>query len=306
MRNFSIIEQQFYTENRLIEIEREVEDIEAPLLTDQDIAIIGFTNDHTYHRLKGEKIDRVVPSMASHTNNSKDKGKDKGKDAEKQAAINAYELQEREDALEHLRHLKYTENSRVESSTAGGTQIDDLCCRICDRRFTATHSLYYHYRSHAGVKPFKCDICFKSFTRLHSLNYHKMIHDNKTRFQCRYCGRGFRHPTHYKEHLNKHTGEEPFECTMCGRGFKTSNTLRRHRRRNNCLKDDYVPTKKIPLSLSVVPEAPIRIISNSPPLPESPPPPALPIRPFVFPQSKAVKLVLFPKNGISRVGLYND
>lgn len=105
-----------------------------------------------------------------------------------------------------------------------------LVCRICEGQkcFTAQATLMYHYRSHAGIKPFVCGICQTTFTRQHSLNYHMLIHNNKSRFTCGDCGRQFRHPSHFKEHLRRHTGETPFECTDCGVRFKTRNTYKRH------------------------------------------------------------------------------
>ncbi|XP_053375768.1 uncharacterized protein LOC123563837 [Mercenaria mercenaria] len=104
-----------------------------------------------------------------------------------------------------------------------------LKCKICkDKTFTATATLMYHYRSHAGIKPFVCLICNTTFTRQHSLNYHMLIHNNQSRFTCKDCGRKFRHPSHFKEHLRRHTGETPFECLDCGQKFKTRNTYKRH------------------------------------------------------------------------------
>ncbi|KAL4238919.1 hypothetical protein ACF0H5_003626 [Mactra antiquata] len=104
-----------------------------------------------------------------------------------------------------------------------------LKCKICnDKFFTATATLMYHYRSHAGIKPFVCLICNTTFTRQHSLNYHMLIHNNQSRFTCKDCGRKFRHPSHFKEHLRRHTGETPFHCLDCGQRFKTRNTYKRH------------------------------------------------------------------------------
>ncbi|GAB6023272.1 hypothetical protein CHUAL_008084 [Chamberlinius hualienensis] len=104
-----------------------------------------------------------------------------------------------------------------------------LVCRICkDKTFTAQATLMYHYRSHAGIKPFQCTICSTSFTRQHSLNYHMLIHSNKSRFTCSHCGRKFRHPSHFKEHMRRHTGETPFVCEDCEMRFKTRNTYKRH------------------------------------------------------------------------------
>ncbi|XP_052767098.1 uncharacterized protein LOC128207929 isoform X2 [Mya arenaria] len=106
-----------------------------------------------------------------------------------------------------------------------------LRCKICmDKTFTAAATLLYHYRSHAGFKPFVCLICNTTFTRQHSLNYHMLIHNNQSRFTCKDCGRKFRHPSHFKEHLRRHTGETPFSCTDCWQKFKTRNTYKRHLR----------------------------------------------------------------------------
>ncbi|XP_013379037.1 uncharacterized protein LOC106163026 [Lingula anatina] len=126
---------------------------------------------------------------------------------------------ERKMALKYIRELK---NKK-------GTEKGILVCRLCkDKTFTATATLMYHYRSHAGIKPFVCLICNTTFTRQHSLNYHMLIHNNQSRFTCIDCGRKFRHPSHFKEHLRRHTGETPFECTDCAMKFKTRNTYKRH------------------------------------------------------------------------------
>lgn len=126
---------------------------------------------------------------------------------------------ERKAALKCIRELK-------------GKKKEDkqpLYCRICkDKTFTASATLMYHYRSHAGIKPFVCLICNTTFTRQHSLNYHMLIHNNQSRFTCKDCGRKFRHPSHFKEHLRRHTGETPFVCTDCPQRFKTRNTYKRH------------------------------------------------------------------------------
>ncbi|XP_014664461.1 PREDICTED: uncharacterized protein LOC106806848 [Priapulus caudatus] len=106
-----------------------------------------------------------------------------------------------------------------------------LTCKICKtRNFTALATLTYHYRSHAGIKPFVCTVCGTTFTRQHSLNYHMLIHNNESRFACPECDRTFRHPSHFKEHLRKHTGETPFQCVLCHLCFKTRNSYKRHLR----------------------------------------------------------------------------
>ncbi|KAK3092888.1 hypothetical protein FSP39_008434 [Pinctada imbricata] len=125
---------------------------------------------------------------------------------------------ERKTALRLIRELKGKKDFKK-----------PLYCKLCrGKTFTATATLIYHYRSHAGIKPFVCLICNTTFTRQHSLNYHMLIHNNQSRFTCKDCGRKFRHPSHFKEHLRRHTGETPFVCTDCPCRFKTRNTYKRH------------------------------------------------------------------------------
>ncbi|XP_035225060.1 uncharacterized protein LOC118197632 [Stegodyphus dumicola] len=128
-------------------------------------------------------------------------------------------------AVEKKLALKFIRALRTKKKDERGP----LVCQICkNKSFTAQATLMYHYRSHAGIKPFSCTVCEATFTRQHSLNYHMLIHNNKSRFVCGDCGRNFRHPSHYKEHLRRHTGETPYECTDCNLRFKTRNTYKRH------------------------------------------------------------------------------
>ncbi|GAB1606618.1 zinc finger protein 37 homolog [Argonauta hians] len=131
---------------------------------------------------------------------------------------NAIDDLERKTALHCIRELKARKKDEKIS----------LTCQICFKTFTASATLMYHYRSHAGIKPFVCLLCRTSFTRQHSLNYHMLIHNDQSRFTCKDCGRKFRHPSHFKEHLRRHTGETPFECKDCPQKFKTRNTYKRH------------------------------------------------------------------------------
>ncbi|RWS31364.1 uncharacterized protein B4U80_01379 [Leptotrombidium deliense] len=127
--------------------------------------------------------------------------------------------------------LKYIEELRLKRHENSGKDSHGAVsrCQICnDKTFMSVSSLIYHYRGHAGIKPYECSICEATFTRQHSLNYHMLIHYNKTRFICEECGRHFRHPSHFKEHMRRHTGETPYECVDCSVKFKTRNTYKRH------------------------------------------------------------------------------
>ncbi|RWS16213.1 zinc finger domain-containing protein 24-like protein [Dinothrombium tinctorium] len=125
--------------------------------------------------------------------------------------------------------IKCMEDLRNKRAESNSNEASVSRCEICnDKTFMSVNSLIYHYRSHAGIKPYECTICEATFTRQHSLNYHMLIHYNKTRFVCDECGRHFRHPSHFKEHMRRHTGETPYECIDCSVKFKTRNTYKRH------------------------------------------------------------------------------
>lgn len=119
--------------------------------------------------------------------------------------------------------LDYIDDIRKKSSSAAkpvlavnGDKSLIYQCKICpDKQFTSTNGLIFHYKKHAGLKPYVCELCSATFTRQHSLNYHMLIHLNKSRFVCQECGRHFRHPSHFKEHMRRHTGETPFQCADC-------------------------------------------------------------------------------------------
>ena len=120
------------------------------------------------------------------------------------AEVSSEDKQLAEKAIEDLQALRSRLSVRQFSAST-----DDLTCRLCDpaKTFDSYIGLLYHYKSHAGHKPFKCEKCQATFTRQHGLNYHLMTHENLSRFTCPQpnCDRKFRHPTHFREHLkSKH------------------------------------------------------------------------------------------------------
>lgn len=119
-------------------------------------------------------------------------------------------------ALEYIDDIRKKSSSAAKSVIINGDKSVIYQCKLCpDKQFTSTNGLIFHYKKHAGLKPYVCETCSATFTRQHSLNYHMLIHMNKSRFVCSDCGRHFRHPSHFKEHMRRHTGETPFQCTDC-------------------------------------------------------------------------------------------
>lgn len=122
----------------------------------------------------------------------------------------------RAQALEYIDDIRKKSSSAAKSVIVNGDKSLIYECKLCpDKQFTSTNGLIFHYKKHAGLKPYICELCSATFTRQHSLNYHMLIHYNKSRFVCKECGRHFRHPSHFKEHMRRHTGETPFQCSDC-------------------------------------------------------------------------------------------
>lgn len=131
---------------------------------------------------------------------------------------------------EHIRTLSKYYLKELEENKGKNRRRKTLCgCKICpNKKFTAITTLYYHYISHTGEKPFKCSKCDKGFTRRHSLNYHAMTHSNTNRFKCPVCLKQFRHTSHYKDHVKQHTGEDECHCKLCNTTFKSKTAFNRH------------------------------------------------------------------------------
>lgn len=126
------------------------------------------------------------------------------------------QIKMRELALDYIDDIRKKSSSAAKSVIVNGDKSVIYQCKICpDKQFTSTNGLIFHYKKHAGLKPYVCEICSSTFTRQHSLNYHMLIHLNKSRFVCSECSRHFRHPSHFKEHMRRHTGETPFQCSDC-------------------------------------------------------------------------------------------
>ncbi|KAL1502064.1 hypothetical protein ABEB36_007265 [Hypothenemus hampei] len=113
-------------------------------------------------------------------------------------------------------------------------------CKLCEARFTTSHSLLVHTRNHNNEKPYICSTCGKGFVCSGDLFHHNKIHLNKKEYECNVCNKRFNTTSVLRTHkIVKHT--EPHEwkyiCKICERRFPINSSLTLHLKRHTGVKD---------------------------------------------------------------------
>lgn len=110
-------------------------------------------------------------------------------------------------------HEKGASGSSVEdinqpsSSTAANSRSKtELCCSVCDKKFSHKGDFNKHLRKHTGEQPYKCDVCNKKFA----------------------------HTSNLSRHLKLHSGIKPFECNVCQKRFSRKDKLISHQKSRSC------------------------------------------------------------------------
>ena len=108
-------------------------------------------------------------------------------------------------------------------------------CSICDIKFKLKHNLRGHVRVvHEDVKNYSCDFedCEMRFTDTHKLEVHKRTHTGERPYCCPKddCDKTFAHSSTLKYHINVHDGKKPYACPydICSAAFSDPGSLRKH------------------------------------------------------------------------------
>lgn len=113
-------------------------------------------------------------------------------------------------------------------------------CKICDARFTTSHSLLVHKRNHNNDKPYICSSCGKRFVCSGDLFHHNKIHLNKKEYECNICQKRFNTTSILRTHkIVKHTQPQDWKyvCVLCERRFPINSSLTLHMKRHTGNRD---------------------------------------------------------------------
>ncbi|KAJ8272718.1 hypothetical protein GJAV_G00092590 [Gymnothorax javanicus] len=123
--------------------------------------------------------------------------------------------------------------SRVPQSTNRPRGRKDLCCSLCDRKFSTKLSMRRHMGIHKGEKPFQCPQCPYSTRLKASLVQHLRVHTGERPFKCRQCPYASIDRSSLLRHERTHTQEKPHCCPHCTYSSIQKKSLDLHVRRHH-------------------------------------------------------------------------
>ena len=84
------------------------------------------------------------------------------------------------------KHIKDYHNLKASEDefpdTPGGRRFQ---CTLCQKQYTAAHTLKNHLRTHTDERPFVCPICGKAFAKQSDRKRHDSVHDSEKMFVCK-------------------------------------------------------------------------------------------------------------------------
>ncbi|KAM4605634.1 uncharacterized protein ACJ7VT_017835 isoform 2-T2 [Polymixia lowei] len=109
----------------------------------------------------------------------------------------------------------------------------DLCCSLCNRKFSSRLTLRRHMGIHKGEKPYVCPHCPYSTRLKASLVQHLRIHTGEKPFRCPECPYASIDRSSLRRHSRTHTQEKPYHCQHCPYSSIQKKSLDLHARRHH-------------------------------------------------------------------------
>lgn len=101
-------------------------------------------------------------------------------------------------------------------------------CTLCNKQFVRSQQFNQHMMLHKQHFCSSCDISFSTKNKLiqHQCSHHGLNITKK--YECPTCKKAFSRPMHLKLHIRSHTSEKPFKCSHCNKNFTNQQTLTKH------------------------------------------------------------------------------
>ncbi|PNF41127.1 hypothetical protein B7P43_G04524, partial [Cryptotermes secundus] len=104
-------------------------------------------------------------------------------------------------------------------------------CSTCTRKFSTSHGLKIHVKSHGERRGYECMICNKKFSTWQQFRGHRHTHTEGPGLGCRLCNKIFNTEKGLKVHCSRyHAFGKPYECSVCKKTYDTENSLKLHSR----------------------------------------------------------------------------
>ncbi|XP_063836972.1 zinc finger protein 43-like isoform X19 [Ostrinia nubilalis] len=124
-----------------------------------------------------------------------------------------------------------------------GVKVPEYRCKLCPKVYLVSTKLNCHMKkSHFQTKKYQCDICQKEFSAPHTLKEHSVCHTGERNFECQVCKKRYSRKKILVEHMRIHNDDRRFTCQYCGMAFLQKCSMKSHikARHRNEVKEEFV------------------------------------------------------------------